>query len=111
MLGDDVTKYIDGLSDDQLVAYVVAGTESYRPEAIAYAEQLLSLRNLSVERRTEMEASARTTAADREAYRTEGVGVLLKTVSFVGGAVGFGFLLIFAVAGLRYRLQGRSGKI
>ena len=89
----------------------MAGTESYQQDAIEYAAQVLNARNLPTERRSDLETIARSTAAKKEAYRQEGLGAFGKAVSFLGGLSVFGFVLIFAAAGIRYRLHGRTGKI
>ena len=65
MINSETRKYIDTLSDDALVAYVVAGTESYQQDAIEYAAQVLNARNLPTERRSDLETIARSTAAKK----------------------------------------------
>jgi hypothetical protein len=110
----EIEQYILNLSDIDLLEYVKTGTESYTPEAIAFAEQELSRRGVTgnLLRAHEEQLAKRIDERKEEAKATsmEPLGTGYRIAVFLCGLF-FGIpLLLFVPSWLRFREEGAKRK-
>ncbi len=80
--------YISSLSDADLLEYVKAGTQSYLPEAIAFAQAELSRRNLPPEKLIEAENQLRERDTALQAIAGEPLSWPNRVAAFIFGILG-----------------------
>ncbi|MGC3966967.1 MAG: hypothetical protein QM775_06235 [Pirellulales bacterium] len=85
MLSKDIQIYIAGLSDEKLVEYLRCGPEYYQPEALQFAADELSRRNISPEAVERGQVAAAAKIHADLAVEQEELSRAWKIIAFLGG--------------------------
>ena len=110
-----VKEHIEGLSDPELIEYVLTGTELYEPEAVEFARLEVGRRNLSLGADDQVTVDAAQRVLDRRisefraASRPLGWGARILAVCF-GWSI-FGVVCVaWVIAWARMRKRGQTRK-
>ncbi len=106
-----VENYITSLSNADLLVYIKAGPERYLPEAIEFAQEELTRRNLSSEQFKEVAVELKERVTTFVATSTRSLAMPYKIIAFLCGFLCGIPLLLFIPVLIRYHEQGEYRKI
>jgi len=116
MLTDRGKEHIRSLDDQELAEYIAAGESMYEPDALHFARQEFSRRNLDHDAVIQLEAEARfqleAEAASREAIAAEPLDGGGKVLAFVAGLLGLAMAphVFFKWNGMEARGEHRKAR-